>query len=69
MFQAGKVYKHKNSIDIQYLVASEPRDEEWAVTFVANYWNPGIQSFQGSPEQIRIRKQDFKNWQEVTNDV
>lgn len=64
-FKPGKVYKHLNSTDIHYYVATEPQYDDKSVQFITRYWNNKSKIFQGEAELARIKKEDLANWSEV----
>lgn len=63
MFQAGKLYRHKNTLDIDFYVLKQIRQDRYLIA----YFNRQYKIFQGSPEEVNLIPSEA--WSEVKDDV
>lgn len=65
MFQRGKTYKHKSTLDVNVYVLSEPVDLGDEISMKIRYWNAFYRIFQGDIDCIIVKKQHLDKWKEI----
>jgi hypothetical protein len=65
MFKAGKMYRHRNSLDLDMLVLAV---EEVSGTYhlTVRHWNRFYLLTQGDVDYVEVSEKDVENWQALS---
>ena len=64
-FENGNVYRHVNTLDIDFVVVSDVLYTPEHIGFKTLYWNKHYRIFQGSAEFVKIDIKDLGKWSKI----
>lgn len=69
MFEAWKMYRHRNSLDLDMLVVSVIGEDRRGITMQVRYFNRFHGFFQPSPsstpDEVTVKRAHLENWKVV----